>query len=222
MDAELVAKTPFEFFTVSYLTRVGNLSARNVNELLAGLQHSSDESVFYHAYQTLGTHHYLTEGFSNDFAQWALADAKRDGLAEQLAALDIRDYCSIAALREDLCRVVHTFCQEHPDYAKQTALEPFFFCESVEVKLPLGLSAATLEEFRRGVAHLSHSSFYFHFISSRLRLDLRTNDFSLWLAENLGLPQLAEKVNHIDIYTNTLDTAREKLLWSLDDERGTL
>jgi len=212
---------PFEFFTVAHLTRIGNQSAVTLAELLAGLEQCSDASIFHHTFQTLGSHHFLTEGFSNDFAQWALADANRDALAEQLAALDIRDYVSIAALREDLCRVVRGYCNEHPEFANQTALEPFFFCEGVEVTLPFGRAAETLDEFRDGIAHLSHASFYFHFISSRLRLQLRTNDFSHWLADGLGLKTLGERVNRIDIYTNTLDGARTKLIRLIDLERET-
>lgn len=213
------AETPFEFVSVSYLTRIGNFSAGTLTELLAGLEQCTDASIFHHTFQTLGSHHFLTEGFSNDFAQWALADANRNDLAEQLTALDIRDYVSIAALRGDLCRVVGDYCAAYPHFADQSALERFYFCESVEVTVPLGRSARTLEEFRDGIAHLSHAGFYFHFISSRLRLQLRTNDFSHWLADGLGLNTLAESVNHIDIYTNTLDSTRAKLLRLVDRER---
>ena len=211
-------ETPFEFVTVSYLTRIGNQSAGTIAEFLTGLEHCSDASIFHHTFQTLGSHHFLTEGFSNDFAQWALADANRNDLAEQLAALDIRDYVSIAALRSDLCRVVGDYCIAFPDLASQSALERFYFCESVEVTAPLGRSARTLGEFRGGIEHLSHAGFYFHFISSRLRLQLQTNDFSHWLADGLGLKTLAESVNHIDIYTNTLDGSRAKLLRLIDRE----
>jgi hypothetical protein len=98
------AETPFEFVTVSYLTRIGNQSAGTLAELLTGLEQCSDASIFYHTYQTLGSHHFLTEGFSNDFAQWVLADTNRNDLAEQLAALDIRDYVSIAALSATIAR----------------------------------------------------------------------------------------------------------------------
>jgi hypothetical protein len=213
------AETPFEFFTVSSLTRIGNQSAGTVCELLAGLQQCSDGSIFYHTFQTLGTHHFLTEGFSNDFAQWAHADASREDLAEQLEALDIRDYASIAALRSDLCRVLQDYCHDQQNTCHQTALERFYFCESEDVTFPFGMAARTLQEFRDGVAHLSHASFYFHFISSRLRVQLRTNDFSHWLADGLGLQRLAEAVNRIDIYTNTLDSARAEILRLIDRER---
>jgi len=120
---------------------------------------------------------------------------------------------------DDLCRVVRAFCRKHPEHARQSALERFYFCESVEVTVPFGFAAATLDEFREGIVRLSHASFFFHFISSRLRLHLRTNDFSHWLANGLGLMSLAENINRIDVYTNTLDSARAKLLRLLDRER---
>ena len=85
--------------------------------------------------------------------------------------------------------------------------------------MPLGRSTRNLDEFREGLEHLSHASFYFHFISSRLRLQLQTNDFSLWLSGSLGLRTLADSVNQIDIYTNTLDSARTKMLRLIDRER---
>jgi len=213
------ATTPFEFFAVSYLTRIGNQSADTIGELLQGLEECSDASIFHHTFQTLGAHHFLTENFSNDFAQWAMADANRNDLAEQLASLDIRDYVSIAALRDDLCRIVGDFCAASPALAGQSALERFYFCEGVEVTVPVGLQAATLDEFRHGIERLSHAGFYFHFISSRLRLQLQTNDFSYWLANALGLNTLADSVNRIDIYTNTLEGTRARMLRLIDRER---
>ena len=221
-DAVQAVATPFSFFTVAYLTRIGNQCARTLTEFLKGLEECSDASIFHHTFQTLGSHHFLTEGFSNDFAQWVLASANRDELAERLAALDIRDYLSIAELRTDLRRVTSAYCTQYPNYAAQEALEPFYFCESVEVTEPLGLTARNLLEFRDGIKQLSHASFYFHFISSRLRLHLRTNDFSVWLENSLGLETLANKVNRIDVYTNTLDSARASLvrLIELEDEKA--
>ncbi len=213
------AEIPFEFFTVAYLTRIGNQAARTLAELAKGLEQCSDASIFHHTFQTLGAHHFLTEGFSNDFAQWVLASTNRGELAERLAALDLRDYVSLAELRSDLRRVVSDYCAAHPQFADQMALERFYFCESVEVTVPLGYTAKSLEEFRSGLERLSHASFCFHFLSSRLRLQLRTNDFSLWLANSLGLETLASSINRIDVYTNTLESARAKMLRLIDRER---
>ena len=212
------AQIPFEFFTVAPLTRVGNQVAETLAELHSGLEQCSDASIFYHTFQTLGSHHFLTEGFSNDFAQWVLTATNRQELAEELAALDIRDYLSIAELRSDLRRIVGGYCESFPPFAMQSALERFWFCEGIEVSVPLNRSASTLDELKTGLEQMSHASFYFHFISSRMRLHLRTNDFSHWLAHELGLDQLAASVNRIDIYTNTLDSARAKLVGMLARE----
>jgi hypothetical protein len=213
-----VAAEPFQFVTASYLTRINNQQASNMKELLTGLEQVSDACIFKHTIQSLGTHHFLTEGFSNDFAQWSLASLNRPILAEWLGGIDVRDYTSIAALRGDLRRLVASYIEEHPQEAEILAFEPFYFCEAVEVSLPLDTQARTLEEFRAGVARLSHASFYYHFISSRLRLHLQTSDFSLWLSTFLGLDDLARRVNRIDIYTNTLDSARDEVVQLVDRE----
>ena len=205
------AHEPFQFATASYLVRIGNQEAASLLELEQGIETCSDASVFYHTFQSLGRHHFLTEGFSNDFAQWVLGSCNRPVLAERLASVDVRDYVSLAELRSDLRRIVHDYCEANPREATQSAFEPFFFCETVEEKVPLGREASTLEEFRDGLKDLAHGSLQFHFITSRLRLHLRSNDFSEWLSNDLGLKTLAQKVDQIDIYTNTLDSARDTI-----------
>jgi hypothetical protein len=210
----------FQFVTASYLTRVENQRATTIRELKAGMEHASDAAIFYHTFQCLGRYHFLTEGFSNDFAQWALASANRAALAERLASIDIRDYLSIAELRGDVCLILSEFIEERPDDAAQTAFEPFHFLQAVEVTRPLNWDACSLADFRTGLERMSHASFYYHFISSRLRLQLRTNDFSYWLENSLGLGKLAERVNRIDMYTNTLDSARALLMELVDWEMG--
>ncbi len=211
------SEQPFQFITASYLTRVGIQKCANLSGLLDGLEKCSDASIFYHTFQSLDRYHFLlTEGFSNDFAQWVLAACNRPGLAEALAGLDIRDYLSITDLRGDLGSIVSEYCAAHSQEAQQTAFEPFYFCEGIEVTVSLGIEARTLAEFRQGVEHLSHASLYYHFISSRLRLHLRTNDFSVWLSNSLDLNPLAQSLEQIDIYTNTLEGVRASMLAFID------
>ena len=212
------ATQPFQFVTASYLTRINNQRVCTLEEFRQGLDHASDASIFCHTFQTLGEHHFLTEGFSNDFAQWVLAGLNRSELAEQLAGLDVRDYSSLAELRADIRRPVSDYCEAHPRDAQQSAFEPFYFCESVAVTVPLGIEAGTLGEFRAALMNLSHASFYHHFIASRLRLQLGSNDFSHWFAESVASPELARRANRIDIYTNTLDGARDELIELVDGE----
>jgi hypothetical protein len=212
------APQPFQFATAAYLIRIENQRAMTIAELMTSLDQASDAAIFYHTFQTLGQHHFLTEGFSNDFAQWVLASLNQPALAERLANIDIRDYVSIAELRADLRHIVAEFCEAHPKQSDQSAFEPFYFIQAVEVTRPLPWDAKTLPGFRAGLERLSHASFYYHFVASRLRLQLRTNDFSHWFEQALGLPQLAARADRIDIYINTLDTARQELIELVDQE----
>src|ERR1700680_4175994 len=130
------AAQPFQFATAAYLTRVENQRATTIAELLECLQNATDAAIFYHTFQTLGRHHFLTEGFSNDFAQWILAALNQPALAERLGNIDIRDYVSIAELRSDLRRILAEFREQYPREAEQLAFEPFYFCQAVEVTRP--------------------------------------------------------------------------------------
>ncbi|MGH9661150.1 MAG: DUF5752 family protein [Bryobacteraceae bacterium] len=212
------AEQPFQFVTASYLERVENQKAHSIGELAQGLEQASDAAIFFHTFQSLSRHHFLTEGFSNDFAQWALAALNQHELAERLASIDVRDYISLAELRGDLHRIVVEFAEAHPGAAQRIAFEPFHFTQAVTVTLPLPWDARTLAGFRAGLERLSHASFHHHFIASRLRLQLQTDDFSHWFETALGLPDLARRTNRIDIYTNTLDTARRELIQLVDTE----
>jgi hypothetical protein len=214
----LTAEQPFQFVTAAYLVRVENQKANTLKNLIDGLEKTSDDAIFFHTFQSLGRYHFLTEGFSNDFAQWALAGLNQPILAERLGTVDVRDYTSLKHLRADLGHMVADFASANPKAAEQWAFEPFYFLRAVEVTRPLPSDARTLAGFRAGLEHLSHSSFYYHFIASRLRLQLRTNDFSNWFTTALGLEDLAKRADAIDIYTNTLDTAREELIEMVDRE----
>ena len=59
---------------------------------------------------------------------------------------------------------------------------------------------------------MSLHTLHCHFINARLRPRLKANDFSYWIDDSLGLPELAEKLNGIDFYTNTLEGVRREIL----------
>jgi hypothetical protein len=117
-----------------------------------------------------------------------------------------------------LRRIVGDYCQASPRESQQSAFESFYFCETVEEEVPLGFEAWTRQEFRDGLNRLGHASLQFHFITSRLRLRLRSNDFSQWLAKELGLKDLGRQVDQIDVYTNTLDSVRTRMIELIERE----
>ena len=214
------AQQPFQFATASYLTRICNQRATRLVELYKGLGLCSDASIFFHTFHSLRRHHFLTEGFSDDFAQWIMAACNLAELAEQLASLDLREYANLLDLRDDLRSLVADYCLAFPERAQQKAFEPFYFSEAIEVSLPLGIDAHSLEEFHEVLGKLGNASFHFHFVTSRLRLHLKSNDFSLWFSTALGMDELAQQANRIDIYTNTLEAARQQLLYLISQELG--
>ena len=205
------AKEPFAFMAASTLNKVCGVQASTIGELLEHLRSVSADSIFNHTFQSLSVHHYLTEGFSNDFAQWALAACNAPQLAELLSALDIRQYENIEALRADLVRVFEEFVQAEPERAGQRAFEPFYFCEAVTVTVPTGVQARTLAEFCAALERISVHTLHFHFVTARLRGPSK-NDFSAWIEDSLELPQLADRIEAIDIYTNTLEGVRQLIL----------
>ena len=207
------AKAPFEFVTTSYLVRIRPEKAETLAELAAGLRTCSNQSIFHHTFQSLERHHYTH--FSSDFAQWALAACNEAWLAERLAAVDVRDCTSFEALRTAVTTPIDDHLRRFPDAAGRRAFEPFYFCESVEVSVPLGTGATNLDELADGIEKLSLQTIQHHFINSRIRLHLKTNDFSYWIEHNLELPALARRLDRIDIYMNTLEDLRREILATL-------
>ena len=86
--------------------------------------------------------------------------------------------------------------------------------------LPTTFVAHSLPEFADALAHVTVHSIHHHFIEARLRLQLRSNDFSLWLDEEAGLKEAARRLNRIDIYTATMEDVRRHILRIVGPAKG--
>lgn len=206
------ARAPFYFNSAAHIMRVTGERAENLGGLLDGLRSCPDEAIFQHTFQTLQEHHFIREGFSNDFAHWAFSSCNEVALAEQLAVVDIREATSLGALRQKLVDIVEQYLKAHPRARERAGLEPFYFCAADTVVVPTPLSAGNLDEFVESLKKASIHCVHYHFIEARLRLKLNSNDFSVWLAEDVGMHSLADRVNRIDIYTSTLHDIRRKII----------
>ena len=216
----LWARSPFYFNSAAHLLRIGRGKANNLQELLEALRLCPDSSIFRHTFQTLEEHHFIKEGFSNDFSHWAFAACNEVELAERLAIIDVREFTSIATLRDRLVLIIEEYLQKNPRAATRTAMEPFYLMDSDLVVVPTPYVARNLEEFADGLHKISIHSIYYHFIDARLRLKLNNNDFSIWLEKELDLAQAADRINRIDIYTSTLEGVRENILKIIEIEIG--
>ncbi|HEV7522650.1 MAG TPA: DUF5752 family protein [Candidatus Angelobacter sp.] len=212
------ARSPFYFNSASHLIRIGREKATTLQELLEAIRICPESSIFQHTFQTLAEHHFIREGFSNDFSHWAFASCNEVELAERLAAIDVREFTSIAMLRERLIHIIEMYLQKNPRAATRVAMEPFYLMASDLVVVPTPYVARNLEEFADGLQRVSIHAIYYHFIDARLRLKLNTNDFSVWLEQELDMGQAADKLNRIDIYTSTLEDVRRGILRIIEAE----
>jgi Family of unknown function (DUF5752) len=203
---------PFYFNTSAHLLRIGRERATTLAELLQALRTCSEGSIFQHTFRTLQEHHFIREGFSNDFAHWAFTACNERGLAERLAGIDVREFTSVQAVRDQIVHIVEGYINNNPKSGDRPAREPFYFCAADIVVLPTSFVAHNLPEFAGGLARVTVHSIHHHFIEARLRLQLRSNDFSLWLEEEAGLKEAARRLNRIDIYTATLEDVRRQIL----------
>jgi Family of unknown function (DUF5752) len=210
------ARAPFYFNSAAHLLRIGRERATNLTELLEALRACPNDSIFQHTFQTLQEHHFIREGFSNDFAHWAFAACNEVGLAERLAAIDVREYTSIGDLRSRLIAIMEEYLKRNPRSRDRAALEPFYFCASDTVVIPTPFVARNLAEFIASLKKVSIHSIHYHFIEARLRLKLNSNDFSVWLEEEMDLGPVAGRLNRIDIYTSTLHDVRDQILRILE------
>ena len=212
------ARAPFYFNSAAHLLRISRDKATNLQELLDYLRTCSDACIFQHTFQTLEEHHFIREGFSNDFSHWAFSACNEIELAERLAALDVREFTSIAALRQQLVRLLEDYLRKSPRAATRAASEPFYLMAAEVVVVPTPYVGRNLEEFADGLRKVSIHGIYYHFIDARLRLKLNNNDFSVWLEQELDMGQAADRLNRIDIYTSTLEGVRRSILKVIETE----
>lgn len=214
------ARSPFYFNSAAHLLRIGREKATSLGELLDAIRACPDSSIFQHTFQTLEEHHFIKEGFSNDFSHWVFAACNEVELAERLAAIDVREFTSIPALRERIIHLIESYIQKNPRSAARPAMEPFYLMAADVIVVPTPHVARNLEEFAEALRKVSIHTIYYHFIDARLRLKLNNNDFSVWLEQELDMAAAADKLNRIDIYTSTLEGVRRGILKVIESEPG--
>jgi len=202
---------PFYFNTSEHLLRIGRKKANNLSELLQALETCPDDSIFQHTFRTLQEHHFIRQGFSNDFAHWTLFACNEPALAEQFASVDVREFTAIEGLRRRMVEILGEFLHSQDRPGSRLAYEPFYFCASDIVVLPTSFHPDTLAGFLDGLNQVSVHSIHHHFIEARLRLHRMSNDFSQWLEAEVGLLEAADAIERIDIYANTLEGVRRQI-----------
>jgi len=218
-EAELTGDSTFEFYTERRLIQLTGISARNLSELLAGLERVGGSSIFYHTHHQYLAHHFEKPLFYNDFALWISEALQLDVLAEQLAAIDLLSFSSIRALREEIIAKIRGYLAENPDNGRTAPPgDEFYFSRSKSFVLPTGNIAQDPADFFRRLPQVTNESLFYHFFEARLRLERNTNDFSRWLADR-GETELAREIDSLDPYLRSLDELKADII-ELGAKRG--
>ena len=203
---------PFVFCTERRLVALTGLKARTLAELVTHLYQVSGSSIFYHTHQQFLSHHFERHVFTNDFACWVSRALLEERLAERLAAIDLLSFTTIRQLREEIVRVIESHLRESPGRQRECPLgDEFHFCKSKSFIMRTGVVVRNIEEFAAGLARVSNTSVFFHFIEARLRLERPTNDFSAWL-HAAGEEEAAAAIDALDPYLMTLDELKAEIV----------
>jgi hypothetical protein len=168
--------------------------------------------IFHHTHHFLVQHQHLSPEPPNDFAFWVTNVLQEDQLGERLAAIDTVQFPSLRELRERIIAVVDEYLDAGHALRTAPAGEEFHFMDAISFAVPTRHRATTLAEFARELRQVGHASIAYHLFESRLRVSADDNDFSLWLASELGERELAAAIGKLDPYTYTMEGLRQRLL----------
>ncbi len=206
------AAEQFHFYTRLHLKELTGLKATNLIALVNILKAAPDSIVYYHTHHFLEEYQYLNPEPANDFALWVGDALDNPILSEQLANIDTFEFTSLASLKNALISVMEHYMIENPGIRFTQAEREFHFVKVVNIIAPTNYFATDLREFVEVLRKITLDSLYYHVFESRLRLQRRSNDFSVWIRDSFGESDLAEKIDNLVPYTTTLEGLRSEII----------
>jgi hypothetical protein len=208
---------PFVFVGCVELREILGQRAEDEKEMADLLAQVPSGSVYYHTHGFFLRHRVFPSMYTNDFAAWVVGEVRDPLLGEKLAMVDPFEFPDLEALREELVSVIDHHLTHLRAVPRIDRGQPFDFLQSHVLELRVGLSAATLTEFRDDLAQVDASAIYYHLFEARVRQGRRENDFSQWVRREVGLPALADRVARINPYVGSLERVRARLLTLVDE-----
>ena len=213
----------FTFYTRLHLTELTGLRAATLPQLLDLIKEVPGSCIYHHTHRFLQQHQYLSPEPPNDFAYWVTEQLGEPELGENLASIDTVQFSTIRALREKIAKTIEDYLGSRPlsrtSFVREGA--EFHFMRSISFVLPTNYEAEDLAEFVDVLKKITIDSIYFHIFESRLRLERKTNDFSLWIETAIGDKELAKQISRLDPYTRTLEDLRQALIKIIEKRIGT-
>ena len=115
-----------------------------------------------------------------------------------------------------MVNIIETFLAQDSSQHYVLSGREFYFMKSVDVILPTSYIAHDLREFVEALRRITSGSLYFHVFESRLRLNKNSDDFAVWLAEDVDEKELSQEIARIDPYTYTLEGLRSLLIQTIE------
>ncbi len=193
--------------------------ASNLRELLHTTREVEPSVIFHHVFQAHLKHQFDVWEYPNDFAEWAAHCLEDMVLAEKLAGFNPHDYTGVEHVREAIVEIVEGHLWGKPTVPWVRPGFEFFFNDSRTVVIATGVECSDLAGFAKALRAAPNGSLYFHFHEARLRLgDRDKDDFSHWIEETLGYPDLVHKIRNIDYYFLSLGELRASLIKLVEGE----
>lgn len=207
----------FRFIGCSELREILGEVAEDERRLVELLETVPLDSIYFHTHSYFLRHSYVERAYPNDFAQWVAMEVQDHVLAERLAVVDPFELKGLEALRTELISIIDDHLSRTPIVPRVIFGEPFHFNQSRILEVPTGMEVRTLREFRNALSEVEVSAIYFHMFEARHRLKREESDFSAWIRQSLGMPDLAEKFRGINPYLGSLERLRSALLTVCDE-----
>jgi hypothetical protein len=206
------AKKAFRFFECASLLQPTGRHAKDLVELVSLISEVGPGVIYHHTHQYYFKAAIETPEYSNDFAVWAAESLEERALAEKLASLDLYACPHIEEVRQGLIRIIESYPRENPSPRPARSGDEFFFNDAVTIVMEADPVVENLPDFIEALHTVGTSSIYFHFFEARMRLRRPSDDFSAWLDQGLGRPDLARQIRAIDPYQYSLEGLRRQII----------
>jgi hypothetical protein len=211
-----VAQEPFVFYSTAHIVELTGRTARTLAELRDGIREVTGSSIFHHTFGAMRDRPFAAHRYASDFARWAAEVLQDWPVAERLAFMDPTEFPSIRELRERILQVIEDRLAEGGETGAAPPGREFHFSQSISLIYPVGQEARCLAELAEGIQRASARSLFFHLVEARLRIGRCTNDLSCWLTDTLEAPDLARRLDQLDLLVPSAEDLRHHVLAVLE------
>ncbi len=208
---------PFKFMECAVLPLATGIRAQNLSELLSGLSHVPDSSIYFHFWGRMVRPHISESEFNNDFASWVNSSLRDFMLAEALGGINPVKFQSFDNIRAVILNILEKRLENEDFLSWKKSDRDFHFIACKKLMFETEKEAKGLDDFPDAVKNISRESFFYHFIDGRRRSPECKDDFTIWLEQcSDKTAELRKKLKNVDSYLFSL-TELQRQVFSIFD-----